>query len=100
MLVFLIGFSIWTPFRQADEIEKFTQEAPSPVPALSIPELEADGISAEKALRDWQGLRSLRAVRLGKVHVLGRHSYSIPGPRVAEVVEAIARALHPEAPWL
>lgn len=64
-----------------------------------IPELEADGISAEKALRDWQGLRSLRAVRQGKVHVLGRHSYSIPGPRVAEVVEAIARALHPEAPW-
>lgn len=36
MLVFLIGFSIWTPFRQATEIEKFTREAPEPLPVLSL----------------------------------------------------------------
>ncbi|MGB1128529.1 MAG: hypothetical protein ACPG4K_00665 [Haloferula sp.] len=42
MLVFLIGFSIWLPFRQADEIEKFTQEAPAPVPSLKIPEHEVE----------------------------------------------------------
>lgn len=64
-----------------------------------IPELEADGMGAEVALGDWRGLGSLRAVREGRVHVLGRHSLSIPGPRVAEVVEAFARVLHPEARW-
>ncbi len=36
MLVFLIGFSIWTPFRQATEIEKFTKEAPEPLSVLSL----------------------------------------------------------------
>ncbi|RLE28013.1 MAG: ABC transporter substrate-binding protein [Acidobacteria bacterium] len=64
-----------------------------------IPELEASGMDAGTALDDWQGLRSLRAVREGRVHVLGRHSLSIPGPRVAEVVEAFAKVLHPEVPW-
>ncbi len=64
-----------------------------------IPELEASGMDVGTALGDWQGLRSLRAVREGRVHILGRHSLSIPGPRVAEVVESFARALHPEAPW-
>ena len=64
-----------------------------------IPELEASGMSIEVALGDWQDLPSLRAVREERVHVLGRHFLSIPGPRVAEVVEAFARVLHPEAAW-
>jgi len=41
MLVFLIGFSIWVPFRQAAEIEKFTQAEPEPVEQLSVGENEA-----------------------------------------------------------
>lgn len=31
MLLFLIGFSAWMPFRQASEIEKFTAAAPAPL---------------------------------------------------------------------
>jgi hypothetical protein len=31
MLVSLIGFTVWTPFRQAAEIEKFTHPSPAPV---------------------------------------------------------------------
>lgn len=48
MLVFLIGFSIWVPFRQAAEIEKFTQESPEPVPteSLEVREAEARDLSA------------------------------------------------------
>ena len=41
MLLFLIGFSIWVPFRQADEIEKFTKAEPAPVPVASLEENEA-----------------------------------------------------------
>lgn len=48
MLVFLIGFSIWTPFRQAKEIEKFTQPEAKPLPVLS---LETESIAAQN-LRD------------------------------------------------
>lgn len=36
MLLFLIGFSIWVPFRQAAAIEKFTKAEPAPVPVADI----------------------------------------------------------------
>lgn len=36
MLVFLIGFSAWMPFRQANEIEKFTKPDPAPLPIESV----------------------------------------------------------------
>ena len=36
MLVFLIGFSAWMPFRQATEIEKFTKPDPTPLPVEAI----------------------------------------------------------------
>lgn len=36
MLAFLIGFTAWMPFRQAAEIEKFTKEAPVPLPIEAV----------------------------------------------------------------
>ncbi|MEM1085666.1 MAG: hypothetical protein AAGI48_16275 [Verrucomicrobiota bacterium] len=42
MLLFLIGFSAWTPFRQAAEMEKFTRAEAAPVPVLSPNETEAE----------------------------------------------------------
>lgn len=36
MLVFLIGFTIWIPFRQAAEMEKFTEAEPTPLPVDPI----------------------------------------------------------------
>jgi hypothetical protein len=50
MLVFLIGFSIWTPFRQATEIEKFTKSAPEPLPVLSLEAEESDARSLQERL--------------------------------------------------
>jgi hypothetical protein len=41
MLVFLIGFTAWMPFRQAAEIEKFTATAPAPLPIEPIDGNEA-----------------------------------------------------------
>ena len=54
MLVFLIGFSIWTPFRQADEIEKFTQADAEPVPVLS---LETEEIAAQSLQQRLEAFR-------------------------------------------
>ncbi len=45
----------------------------------------------------WQSLSSLPAVRTGRVHVIGDSRTVVPGPRVAEAVEFIARTLHPGA---
>ncbi|MBK1827527.1 hypothetical protein [Haloferula rosea] len=54
MLVFLIGFSVWLPFRQADEIEKFTQEQPAPVPALQISDFETETTSLVERLENFR----------------------------------------------
>jgi hypothetical protein len=50
MLVFLIGFSIWTPFRQATEIEKFTKAQPEPLPVISLETEDAAARSLQERL--------------------------------------------------
>ena len=45
----------------------------------------------------WQALTALPAVRSGRVQFIVDPRTVVPGPRVAEGTELIARALHPEA---
>jgi iron complex transport system substrate-binding protein len=45
----------------------------------------------------WDALSSVPAVRTGRVYVIGDERTVVPGPRVAEGTELIARVLHPEA---
>jgi iron complex transport system substrate-binding protein len=52
-------------------------------------------IDAER--RAWLTLTTVPAVRNGRVHFLAGEYLVVPGPRVAQGVEAFARALHPEA---
>jgi iron complex transport system substrate-binding protein len=63
-------------------------------------ELRADPLDAPTRAREiaaWNALSSLPAVRNGRVYYLDRQMTVVPGPRVAEAVELIARTLHPEA---
>ncbi|GAA5481869.1 hypothetical protein [Haloferula sargassicola] len=48
-LLFLIGFSMWVPFRQAAAIEKFTRADPAPVPAAELSETEGRELDARLA---------------------------------------------------
>lgn len=52
-------------------------------------------IDAER--RAWLTLTTVPAVRNGRVHFLSGEYLVVPGPRVAQGVEAFARALHPAA---
>lgn len=57
-------------------------------------------LSGADARRDhdvWNALPSLPAVRQRRVHFLTGSTLVIPGPRVADGVEMMARALHPDA---
>jgi iron complex transport system substrate-binding protein len=45
----------------------------------------------------WKALGSVPAVRNGRVHIIADEKMVIPGPRVAEAAELLARALHPES---
>ncbi len=56
--------------------------------SVPAPDLERDR-------RAWWVLPSVPAVRTGRVYILGGASFVVPGPRVADAVEEIARTLHP-----
>ena len=66
-----------------------------------IVELQAEGmfksddLAAEKAV--WSTLSSLPAVRNKQVHELVGQYLVVPGPRIAQAAETLARTLHPEA---
>jgi iron complex transport system substrate-binding protein len=64
-----------------------------------ILELRAEDIPpppAQAAEMDaWRTLASIPAVRNNRLHFLPGRSYVVPGPRVAEGAEAMARLLHP-----
>ena len=45
----------------------------------------------------WAPLGSIPAVRHNRIHVLDGEHLVVPGPRVAQGTEALARALHPQA---
>jgi iron complex transport system substrate-binding protein len=55
-------------------------------------ELSPGGTSAD-ALRQWQRLDSLRAVKSGRVHVFTEDFLTVPGLRFARFVDTIARAI-------
>ena len=56
---------------------------------------EAGTVAAETAV--WKSLPSVPAVRTGRIHFVIDPRVLMPGPRVAEGTELLARALHPAA---
>lgn len=54
VLVFLVGFSLWVPFRQAGEIEKFTRETPAPVPATTLSPGDSAAVDLQKRLESFR----------------------------------------------
>jgi iron complex transport system substrate-binding protein len=52
---------------------------------------------ADREAAIWSTLGSIPAVRTGRVHVLVGDQFVVPGPRIGEAAEQIARTLHPEA---
>jgi iron complex transport system substrate-binding protein len=63
-----------------------------------ILDLRGEEFSSETKTREaavWQALRSVPAVRSGRVHFIADQRTVVPGPRVAEAVELFARTLHP-----
>jgi iron complex transport system substrate-binding protein len=66
----------------------------------AILELRAGEMPPEQRAREiavWQILPSVPAVRTGRITILTDPRTVVPGPRVAEGTELIARTLHPEA---
>lgn len=61
--------------------------------------IEDRGLDLDTIRDGWRKLTELRAVREDRVRVLTGDVMVVPGPRLPEMVEAMARAIHPELDW-
>jgi hypothetical protein len=55
MLVGLIGFASWLPFKQASEIEKFTAASPAPLPVEAVADKDPKVADLSARLEKFQG---------------------------------------------
>ncbi|GAB6167365.1 helical backbone metal receptor [Thermostilla marina] len=53
----------------------------------------------EELLAAWQRLDQVEAVRTGRVYLVGPDVTVVPGPRFNELLEFMARRIHPEIDW-
>jgi iron complex transport system substrate-binding protein len=54
------------------------------------------GLTREDAVAPWRALPGLAAAEKGRIATLDGAHLTIPGPRVVETLEALAKAIHPE----
>ncbi len=93
--------------------ENVLHDAPVPFPMLSaegILQLNPDviidsigGMAAGKVdratiLSGWQQVKNVAAVRNGRVYLLEEDVPLVPGPRMIELAERLAKCFHPESP--
>ena len=65
----------------------------------TLPDLEKKGLREEDAIRDWDALPAVEAVKKGRVYAITEGYAAITGPRFVFTLERIARILHPDVKW-
>ncbi len=63
------------------------------------PENEYTTVTEEAIIADWDSLPDISAVQQQRIYVLRESYTTIPGPRFINIVEDLARVLHPEVDW-
>lgn len=59
-----------------------------------VPLPKGKGLKAADILNEWRGLTEVRAVREGRVYVLGNDYVTIPGPRFILLLEDMRKLIH------
>ena len=77
--------------------ETLLTRAPEVIVEIRASGLIASGNAPSEERAVWAPLASIPAVRNGRLILLSGDYLVVPGPRVAQAVESLARALHPEA---
>lgn len=77
--------------------ELILARAPEVIVELRAEPLARAAADEARDRRSWDVLGSVPAVRTGRVSVLTGAPFVVPGPRIAEAIEGLARTLHPEA---
>lgn len=63
------------------------------------PTAETGNYAKEQIVAEWDSVPSLRAAQEKRIYILNGDYVGLPGPRFVQLLEDIARALHPEADW-
>jgi iron complex transport system substrate-binding protein len=82
---------------QAESVQASSEQVLTRAPEVIIEMQSAERVSEQdqrEAAKSWSLLGSLPAVKAHRVHVLGGQGLVVPGPRVADSAEALARVLH------
>lgn len=64
-----------------------------------VPDLTESGWKEEDILGQWGQLKGVDAVANHRVHVLSHDYAVVPGPRFIQILEDMARLIHPEVRW-
>ncbi len=64
-----------------------------------VPPSMAGQLDRQTILGAWKELEQLQAVNNGRVLVFDQGYTCVPGPRFIQLLEELARVLHPEVPW-
>jgi iron complex transport system substrate-binding protein len=64
-----------------------------------VPQLGERGLTVQEIRKDWESVPSLNAVREKRIFILAESFAAVPGPRYVQLLEALARAIHPNADW-
>jgi iron complex transport system substrate-binding protein len=97
MLVAAGGENVFADIKQ-QSVQATSELVLSRAPDVIL-ELRAGNMSSDQRKREesvWRVLPSVPAVRSGRVSIITDERTVVPGPRVAEGTELIARALHPQ----
>jgi cobalamin transport system substrate-binding protein len=85
---------------QRESVQPSTEILLTKAPDVIL-EVRATGMippaTAEAERKVWSALPSVPAVRNGRIHLVADDALVVPGPRLAQGVETLARTLHPEA---
>jgi len=90
-----VGGTIRFPVLSAEGVVRIDPE----VIVDLAPHLGERGLTTSRLAADWQSLGSVAAVRQHRIYVLDDDFLYVPGPRLVDAVERLARLIHPDLSW-
>lgn len=64
-----------------------------------FPEASDHNADIEQVKKQWQNLNYVDAVINNRVHIIEENYATIPGPRIFQLLDRMARLIHPEVEW-
>jgi len=64
-----------------------------------FPEADDHSSDLKHVMKQWKNLHYLDAIKTNRVHIIEQNYATIPGPRLIQLLDDLARLIHPEINW-